>query len=237
ACAASAEAIAQGARAIARGEVDVVLVGGHDAMVHPLGMLSFQALGALGTVARPFDRRRDGFVLGEGAALLCLEAADRCKRPLGYVLGSGSSSDAYGVTAPHPSGMGAEAAMRRALRDAGVEPHQVDWVNAHATGTTVGDRAEMLALARVFGRVPVSSLKGAVGHCLAAAGALEAVATIAAWQHGFTPGTVGCEQPESDAQVLVGPLGRAPELVLSNSFGFGGQNVSLVLARDGRWTS
>lgn len=233
ACAAAAEAIAAGARAIARGEADVVIAGGHDAMVHPLGLLSFQALGALGPLgARPFDAERDGFVLGEGAAVLRLEAAERCERPLGYVLGAGSSLDASGVTAPHPEGRGAESAMRRALRDAGLGPDQIRWVNAHATGTPVGDRAEALAIARVLGpEVPVSSLKGALGHNLAAAGAIEAVATVLAWQAGFTPGTVGCERvdPTLGVRVQVQPRRAPPGVTLSNSFGFGGQNVSLVL--------
>ncbi|MFK7930642.1 MAG: beta-ketoacyl-[acyl-carrier-protein] synthase family protein [Myxococcota bacterium] len=234
ACAASAEAIAAGMRAIQRGHADVVLVGGHDAMIHPLGMLSFQALGALSTTtARPFDVSRDGFILGEGAAVLRLERLDRCATPLALVLGAGSSLDASGVTAPHPQGRGAEQAMRRALRDAGRSASDVTWVNAHATATPVGDRAEARAIARLFGpTVPVSSLKGAFGHGLAAAGALETVATVLAFNHGFTPGTVGCQTPDPslDIQVLMQPQGRPPGLTISNSFGFGGQNVSVVLA-------
>ena len=132
ACAAGAEAIALGMRAIQRGEADVVLAGAHDAMVHPLGMMSFAMLGALtNTVARPFDRRRDGFLLGEGAAVLRLERLDRCRtQPLAVLLGAGTSLDAHGITAPHPDGRGAEDSMRRALRDAGRRPSDVRWVNA-----------------------------------------------------------------------------------------------------------
>lgn len=234
ACAAAAEAIAAGARAIARGQADVVLAGGHDAMIHPLGLLSFQALGALSAgAARPFDGGRDGFVIGEGAAIVRLERLDRCDDPLGVIVGAGSSLDAHGVTAPHPQGLGAEAAMTRALADAGLPPSAVSWVNAHATATPVGDRAEARAISRVFGsRVGVSSLKGAFGHGLAAAGALELVATVLAWRGGFTPGTVGCEHvdPSLDIEVIRQPLNASPGVTVSNSFGFGGQNVSLVLA-------
>lgn len=235
ACAAAAEAIAAGARAVRRGEADVVVAGGHDAMIHPLGMLSFQALGALSPgAARPFDADRDGFVLGEGAALLVLRPLEQCPRPLGVILGSGASLDAHGVTAPHPEGAGAEAAMRRTLADAGLEASAIDWVNAHATGTPVGDRAEVRAIARLLGPdVAVSSLKGALGHGLASAGALELVATVLAWRHGFTPGTVGCARvdpslPEVD--VLREARPRPPGITLSNSFGFGGQNVCLAVA-------
>lgn len=242
ACAAAAEAIAAGARAIARGDADVVLAGGHDAMIHPFGVLSFQALGALSpTTARPFDGQRDGFVLGEGAAVVRLESLDRCPDPLGIILGAGSSMDAHGVTAPHPRGMGAERSMLRALADAGVSAGEITWVNAHATATPVGDRAEAQAIARLLGpRVGVSSLKGALGHTLAAAGALELVCTVLAWRGGFTPGTVGCLSVEEGLgiHVLQSPLSMPPGLTLSNSFGFGGQNVSLVLAPGGsEWSA
>jgi 3-oxoacyl-[acyl-carrier-protein] synthase II len=235
ACAAGAEAIALGMRAIQRGEADVVLVGAHDAMVHPLGMMSFAVLGALTqTVGRPFDRRRDGFLLGEGAAILRLERLDRCRtRPLALLLGAGTSLDAHGITAPHPDGRGAEDSMRRALRDAGKQPSDVRWVNAHATATPVGDIAEAKAIARLLGpEVPTSSLKGAVGHVIAAAGAVEAAATVLAMDRGFTPGTVGCEEPDDlGITVQLGPTASAPGLTLSNSFGFGGQNCTLVIDR------
>lgn len=234
ACAAGAEAIAAGARAIARGEADVVWAGGHDAMVHPFGIVSFEVLGALArTVGRPFDRRRDGFLIGEGAAILRLEPLDACESPLAILHGAGSSIDAYGITAPHPEGLGAEAAMRRALRDAGLSTADVDFVKAHATATPVGDVAEAAAIRRVFGGdVPVASIKGAVGHTLAAAGAVESVAVILGLSQGFTFGTVGCDEPDDlGIRVQVRPSDRAPRIVVANSFGFGGQNSSLVWGR------
>lgn len=233
ACAASAEAIASGVRAIARGEADRVVAGGHDAMIHPLGALSFEALGALGRrPARPLDRHRDGFTLGEGAALLCLEPPDRATDPVAFVLGSGSSCDAWGITAPHAQGEGAERAMRAALHDAGLAPQDIDWVKAHATGTPLGDAAEARAIARVFGSAtPVSSLKGAIGHTLAASGAIEVVLAILSMRAGFIPGTVGCVEPDDlGVDTLCSTSPRSPVRVLCNSFGFGGQNVSLVLA-------
>ena len=237
ACAAGAEAIAAGARSIARGDADLVLAGGHDAMVHPLGIASFEVLGALThTTARPFDRRRDGFLLGEGAALIRLERADRVSSPpLAYIMGAGTSLDAHGITAPHPQGNGAEAAMRSALHAAGVAHEAVDWISAHATGTPVGDVAEARAVSRVFGdRVRVAGQKGALGHTLAAAGALEAVVCILALSRGFMPGTVGCGDPDDlGIDVMLRPKMEAPGVVLSNSFGFGGQNCSLIFASEG----
>ncbi len=238
ACAAAAQSIAAGARAVARGDVDVAYAGGHDSMLHPIGALSFVVLGALSpTVGRPFDRRRDGFLLGEGAAILRLErAVDARARGvpvLARLLGAGTSVDAWNVTAPHPAGLGAATAMRRALVDAEITAFDVDYVNAHGTGTPVGDRAEALAVRAVLGDVPVSSFKGAVGHTIAAAGAVELALCLAALAEGVMPGTVGLEEldPECPANVLVGELARAPRILVSNSFGFGGQNCALVLAR------
>ncbi len=231
ACAAGAEAIAAGARAIARGEADVVWAGGHDAMVHPFGIVSFEVLGALArTAGRPFDRDRDGFLIGEGAAILRLEPLETCRNPLAVWLGAGSSIDAYGITAPHPEGLGAEASMRRALRDAKVQPEHVGFVKAHATATPVGDVAEASAIRRIFGdRVPVASIKGAVGHTLAAAGAVESVASILAIHEGFRFGTVGCEHPDAlGLRVQREPDATSPGIIVANSFGFGGQNCSLV---------
>lgn len=234
ACAASAEAIAAGARAIARGEADVVYVGGHDSMVHPFGILSFHVLGAISiTTGRPFDRNRDGFLLGEGAAVMRLERRDLCSNPMAFIGGAGSSIDAHGITAPHPNGEGAEASMRRAIKDAGLLPSDVDWINAHATATPQGDIAESRAIGRLFGdSVGVSSLKGLVGHCLAAAGAVEAVATVLAMDKGFTPGTTGCLDPDDfGLRVVMDTLDTPPDVALSNSFGFGGQNTTLLFER------
>jgi 3-oxoacyl-[acyl-carrier-protein] synthase II len=237
ACAASAQAIAEGLRTIQRGEADVAIVGGHDSMVHPLGMLSFVVLGALSPEAcRPFDAHRDGFSIGEGAAVLVLERADRAAarrhRPRAKLLGAGTSADAHAATAPHPQGVGAALAIERALRDAGLSADAIEYVNAHATGTPVGDVAEALAIARTIGSAPVSSVKGALGHTIAAAGAIEAAACVAALQGGFMPGTAGLISPDPACPIEVVQTPRAAtlEVVLSNSFGFGGQNAALVLA-------
>lgn len=235
ACAAASQSIAAGARAVAEGLVDVAFAGGHDSMLHPIGILSFVILGALSEgEARPFDRHRSGFLLGEGAALLRLErqedALARGAPVLARLLGAGSSVDAWNVTAPHPEGRGAELAMRRALRDAGLQPQDVHYVNAHGTGTPIGDRAEALAVSRVFGDVPVSSFKGAVGHTIAAAGAVEAALCLACFSEGVLPGTVGLQQPDPGcpANVLMEPVYQRPAALLSNSFGFGGQNCALI---------
>ncbi len=238
ACAAGAQAIAEAWRAVQRGEVDVAICGGHDSMIHPLGVLSFVVLGALSSgKCRPFDRGRDGFVIGEGAALLVLESARNAQargaRPLARILGAGTSVDAFQPTAPHPDGRGAILAMERALADATMAPEDVDHVNAHGTGTPLGDGIEAYAVSQVLGsEVPVSSIKGGVGHCIAAAGAVEAAACVAALDGGWTPGTLGLESPEEfPISVQREPREDAPQVILSNSFGFGGQNCALILGR------
>jgi len=238
ACAAAAQAIGEGLRAIRRGDADVAVVGGHDSMIHPFGMLSFIVLGALSpTACRPFDGHRDGFMIGEGAAILVLERAKyaeaRGARVRARLLGAGTSVDGYAATAPQPEGLGAEAAMRAALRDADIRPEQIDYVNAHATGTPVGDTAEAAAIQRVVPNAKVSSIKGAVGHTIAAAGAIEAAACVAALERGFLPGTAGLQTVDGQmsVDVLHAPIASAPEVVMSNSFGFGGQNASLVFGR------
>ena len=236
ACAAAAQSIAAAAWAVARGEIDVALAGGHDSMLHPIGYLSFVVLGALSpSRGRPFDRRRDGFLMGEGAALLQLESEAHAKARgapiLARFLGAGSSIDAHNVTAPHPEGLGAALAMKRALRDAGISASDVDYVNAHGTGTPVGDIAESAAIREVLGDVPVGSFKGAFGHCIAAAGAVELAWCIRGMAEGVTFGTVGCDvlDPAIRCNVLTAGSPRAPRVVLSNSFGFGGQNCALVV--------
>ena len=207
-------------------------------MLHPFGMLSFIVLGALSpTACRPFDRNRDGFVIGEGAAVLVLESAQRAQqrgvRAQARLLGAGTSADAYAATAPHPEGVGAERAMRRALRDAGIAPADVGYVNAHGTGTPLGDVAESKAVRRLLGDVPTSSVKGAIGHTIAAAGVLEAAACIAGLQGGWLPGTAGLSDPDPlcEVNVVVSPRETAVDCMLSNSFGFGGQNAALVWGR------
>jgi 3-oxoacyl-[acyl-carrier-protein] synthase II len=237
ACAAGARAIGSALMAVRRGEIDVALAGGHDSMTHPLGMLSFLVLGTLCEErCRPFDLHRNGFLLGEGAAVIVVEAAERARargaRPLARLLGVGTSLDAHAVTAPHPEGHGAWLAMRRALEDAGVGPEAVDYVNAHGTGTQVGDQAEACAIRRLFpDGIPVCSLKGSVGHTIAAAGPVELVGSIVTMLAGFMPPTVGCLDPDPACpiDVIQEPRWRTPRLILSNSFGFGGQNAAILV--------
>jgi 3-oxoacyl-[acyl-carrier-protein] synthase II len=238
ACAAGSQAMGAAFHAIARGEIDQALAGGHDSMTHPFGLLSFLVLGTLCEErCRPFDRQRNGFLLGEGAGVLVMESAESARargigRPLARFLGAGTSMDAYAATAPHPDGHGAWLAMVRALKDAGLRPAEVDQVNAHGTGTPVGDVAEARAIARLFpDGVRVCSLKGAVGHTIAAAGAVEIVGSILAMNAGFMPGTTGCTDPapECPIDVTLRPVARPPRVVLSNSFGFGGQNSAIVV--------
>ena len=239
ACAASAQAIAEGAWAIRRGELDVAIVGGQDSMIHPMGLLSFVVLGALAEErCRPFDRCRSGFMIGEGAAILVLENAEHARKrgrsARAKFLGAGTSADAWNVTAPHPDGAGARMAMERALRDANVKPSAIDYVNAHGTGTPLGDRAEASAICSVFGPdTRVSSIKGSLGHCIAAAGAIEAAASIASIEYGFIPGTYGLQNIDAACPIRAQaePSTVQTNLVLSNSFGFGGQNCSLVFGR------
>ena len=241
ACAAAAQAIAAGFRSVRRGEADVALVGGHDSMDHPMGLLSFVVLGALSnTRCRPFDQNRNGFMLGEGAGMLLLESLESAQRRgapiLAEVIGAGSSMDAWNPTAPHPEGVGAELSMRRALKDAQISFERVDYVNAHGTGTPLGDVAESAAIARVFGStMKVSSIKGAIGHCLAAAGAVEAVACVDMLSEQWLAGTVGLESidPECGVTVVTESAQTPVRTIVSNSFGFGGQNASLILKRFG----
>ncbi len=235
ACAAGAQALGLAARAVRRGDVQVALGGAHDAMIHPLGVLSFAALGALSEDrCRPFDRRRDGFTIGEGSAVLVLEDEDHARargaRVLGWLLGCGTSVDAWNLTAPHPEGRGAALSMRRALRDAGLGPEAVSHVNAHGTGTPLGDAAEARAVLDVLGpQVPVASIKGAIGHCIAAAGAVEAAAIVAGLSQGWSAGTAGLEEDDALGITLQrSPREDRPSVVLSNSFGFGGQNCTLL---------
>jgi 3-oxoacyl-[acyl-carrier-protein] synthase II len=228
---------------IRRGEAPMMVAGAADSMLHPFGLLPFVLLGATTTqtdpdlAGRPFDKDRDGFVMGEGAAFFVLEPLSRARaagrRVYGVVLGHGTSCDAYNVTAPHPEGAGAERAMRAALADAGLPPSAVDYVNAHGTGTPLNDVTEAAAIARVFGdRVAVSSSKGQLGHAIAAAGAVELAACLAAFAGGRLPPNAHLRTPDPKIAVdLVEREGRAatPSVILSNSFGFGGQNACLLL--------
>jgi 3-oxoacyl-[acyl-carrier-protein] synthase II len=245
ACSAGAHAIGEAARKIAYGDADAVMTGGSEASLTPLARAAFSALDALSPtgISRPFDARRDGFVMGEGAAILILEdaekAAERGARVLAKVRGFGATSDAYHLTAPDKEGAGAAAAIRKALEDAGVEAEDIVYVNAHGTSTPLNDRAETKAIKAIFGEdteIPVSSTKSAIGHLLGAAGAVEAVATILALRDRIAPPTLGYEEPEEGMDLDYVPgqtrqlrVNGKPAVGLSNSFGFGGHNVVLCL--------
>ena len=240
ACASGAAAIALGADLIREGAASCALVGGVDALTR-ICFMGFNALRLLDPEpCRPFDRDRKGMSIGEAAAFLLLEDAERCRargaRHHGELLGAAVTTDAHHVTAPHPEGEGMVRAMTQALRAAQVAPHEIGYVNAHGTGTLQNDRTEALALARVFGagRVLVSSTKSLVGHTMAAAGSLEAVATLLTLQHGLVPPTAHLEHvdPEIPFDCVPRVAREAPlDRALSNSFGFGGQNVSLIFGR------
>ncbi len=246
-CASGTIALGEAWRLLRDGVADVALAGGIEAPLGPLSFGAFAIIRAMSTrnddpsrACRPFDRDRDGFVMGEGAAVLVLETLDhataRGARIYAEVAGYGTTADAYHMTAPRPDGARAAAAMHRALDAAGVEPETVDWINAHASSTPLNDGTEALALHQVFGaatgRIPVSGTKPYHGHALGASGAIEAAIACLAMQRAWVPPTLNLDVPD-DACALdhVRGEGRAftPRTVLSNSFGFGGVNASLVL--------
>ena len=251
ACAAGAHAIGDAARLVGAGDADAVVAGGSEAALTPLARAAFGSLEATSPtgISRPFDARRDGFVMGEGAAVLVLEEAEAARARgatvLGEVLGYGATSDAHHLTAPDPDGAGAAAAIEAALADAGVEPPDVHYVNAHGTSTPLNDRAETNAIKAALGprahEVPVSSTKSAIGHLLGAAGAVEAVATVLALRDRIAPPTLGYEQPDPDLDLDYVAEGARPlatrngdrPVALSNSFGFGGHNAVLCLGVGG----
>ncbi|MFQ5556138.1 MAG: beta-ketoacyl-[acyl-carrier-protein] synthase family protein [Acidimicrobiales bacterium] len=243
ACAAGTHAIGNAARLVADGRCDIMLAGGSEAPMTPTATAGFGNMTALSSsgISRPFDLRRDGFVMTEGAAVLVLEEWDtalaRGATILAEVLGSASSADAHHITAPAPGGGGAAHCMQLALEDAGLEPTDVVHINAHGTSTDLNDAAEAEAISKVFGTSPgpiVTSTKGVTGHGLGAAGALEAAAVVLAMREGVIPPTAGLEQrdPELPAIDLVQgePRRWKPGPSLSNSFGFGGHNGTLVIA-------
>lgn len=249
ACAASSQAVGEATEIIRRGEADVMLSGGTHSMIHPLGVTGFNLLTALSTrndeptrASRPFDRGRDGFVLGEGSAMLVLEELEHAKARgahiYGEILGYGSTADAFRITDIHPQGRGAIACMHMALQDAGKNPEDIDYVNAHGTSTTVNDKVETIACKEVFGKarlgVPVSSTKSMMGHLIAAAGATELIVCLLAIRDGVLPPTINYEEPDPglDLDYVPNVARQAKcDTVLSNSFGFGGQNISLVVGR------
>jgi 3-oxoacyl-[acyl-carrier-protein] synthase II len=244
ACAAGANAIGEAARVVADGSADVMVAGGTEAVATPVALAAFWRMGALSSnpdpaaASRPFDADRDGFVMGEAAAFLVLEARDdavaRGATILGEILGYGRTCDAFHITAPADGGAGAESCMALALADAGITPGDVGHVNAHGTSTPLNDAAEAAAITKVFGAggVPVTSTKGVTGHCVGAAGAVEAVASLLALRHGAVPPTANFGRLGDGMEVDVvagGPRAVEPRPVVSNSFGFGGHNATLVL--------
>jgi len=244
ACAAGTHAIGEGARLVRDGTADLVLAGGAEAAITPITLSAFHRMGALSTfddptrASRPFDARRDGFVIGEGAAFLVLEplgrALERGADVYAEVTGYARTSDAYHITAPPPGGEGAAACMQGALDDAGIDQGAIGHVNAHGTSTPLNDAAEASAIRKVFAiSPPVTSIKGVTGHLIGAAGAVEAVASVLALRDELVPPTANVERVGDDIEldVVVGQardVARAP--VISNSFGFGGHNASLVIA-------
>ncbi len=249
ACAASSQAVGEATEIIRRGEADVMLSGGTHSMIHPLGVTGFSLLTALSTrndaptkASRPFDRLRDGFVLGEGAGMVILEELGRAQKRgahiYGEILGYGSTADAYRITDIHPEGRGAIGCMRMAIEDAGITPADVHYVNAHGTSTQVNDRVETIACRQVFGeramQTPVSSTKSMMGHLIAAAGATELIVCLMAIRDNALPATINYENPdpECDLDYIPNVAREATcNIALSNSFGFGGQNVSLVVGQ------
>jgi 3-oxoacyl-[acyl-carrier-protein] synthase II len=247
ACAAGAHAIGMGARLIRYGDADTVVAGGSEAAITPLGTAAFKRMDALSKtgISRPFDRRRDGFVMGEGAGVVVLEeeqaARERGARILGYLRGYASTSDAYHLTAPEPSGRGASKAIELALRDADIGADDVLYINAHGTSTPLNDRSETNAIKSALGeeraaQVPVSSTKSAIGHLLGAAGAVEAIATLLALRDRIAPPTLNYEEPDEGLDLDYVPRearplanGDARAIGISNAFGFGGHNAVLCL--------
>lgn len=246
ACAAGAHAVGTGMRLVRDGYADACLVGGSEAGITPLAGGCFDGMGATSAtgISRPFDRRRDGFILGEGAGALVLEREELARKRgaeiIGFIDGYAATADAHHLTAPDPEGAGSARAIELALTDAGWRPAEVDYVNAHGTSTPLNDRSETLALKRALGdeaaRIPVSSTKSSIGHLLGAAGAVEAVVTAQALQRRTIPPTLGYEEPDPELDLDYVPEGPRslssnghPPRAISNSFGFGGHNAVLCI--------
>jgi 3-oxoacyl-[acyl-carrier-protein] synthase II len=249
ACTTSAHSIGDSFRLIQRGDADAMICGGTEACITPMGIGGFAAMRALSTrndeperASRPWDRDRDGFVVGEGAGILVLEELEMAKSRganiLAEMAGYGMSADAFHVTAPPDNGDGAYRVMRNSMRDAGVQPEQIDYINAHGTSTEVGDRAETAAIKRAFGdhayKVAVSSTKSMTGHLLGGAGGLEAGITVMAIRDQVAPPTINYENPDPQCDLDYVPNQARPlkiDYALSNSFGFGGTNGSLIFKK------
>ncbi len=249
ACATATHSIGDAYRILQRGEADVMLAGGAEAAITPLSLAGFCAARALSIrnnepleASRPFDKERDGFVMGEGAAVLVLESLEhalaRGAKIYAEVLGFGMSADAYHVTAPDPEGDGATRCMVNAISDSGLEVGDIDYINAHGTSTPLNDKLETMAIKKVFGeyayKIPISSTKSMIGHLLGAAGGAELVATILSMQNNIIPPTINYENPDPDCDLDYVPnISREGEVraALSNSFGFGGTNAALVVKK------
>jgi 3-oxoacyl-[acyl-carrier-protein] synthase II len=249
ACAASSQAIGEATEIIRRGEADLMLSGGTHSMIHPFGLTGFNLLTALSTrndaptkASRPFDRERDGFVLGEGSGMLVLESLEHARargaRIYGEVVGYGSTADAFRITDTHPEGRGAISCMKMALDDAQLAGDAVHYINAHGTSTEVNDKVESLAIKHVFAeharKLPVSSTKSMVGHLIAAAGATELIYCLLAIRDNVVPPTINYEFPDPECDLDYVPNAAREvrcDVALSNSFGFGGQNISLIVRR------
>ena len=249
ACAASSQAIGEATEVIRHGDADLMLSGGAHSMIHPFGVTGFNRLTALSTrndaphkASRPFDLNRDGFVLGEGSGMLVLEELEHAKKRGAHIyaeiVGYGTTADAYRVTDSHPEGRGAIAAIRNALKDSGLPNEAIGYVNAHGTSTEVNDRSETIALKAVFGeyayRLPISSSKSMLGHLICAAGVVELIISVEVIRNGILPPTINYEtpDPQCDLDYIPNmPREKKVDNVLSNSFGFGGQNISLIVSR------
>lgn len=249
ACAASSQAIGEAFETIRRGDADIMISGGSHSMIHPLGLAGFNLLTALSTrndepqkASRPFDKNRDGFVLSEGAGVVILEelghAQKRGARILAELVGYGGTADAFRLTDPHPDGRGAVQAMRLALGHAGLKPDDIQYINAHGTSTQLNDQIETHAVKELFGSkakdIPMSSIKSMLGHMIAAAGAVELISSVLTIREGVIPATINYETPDEVCDLDYVPnIARKANVtnVLSNSFGFGGQNIALIARR------
>jgi 3-oxoacyl-[acyl-carrier-protein] synthase II len=248
ACAASSQALGEALEIIRHGDADLMLSGGSHSMIHPLGVTGFNLLTALSTrndapqkASRPFDRDRDGFVIGEGSGMLVLEEYEHAKKRgatiYAELTGYGTTGDAFRVTDSHPDGRGAIACMQAAIKDSGVPLSEIGYINAHGTSTQVNDRAETIAIKKIFGegayQIPVSSSKSMLGHLIAAAGAVELITCVMAMRRGVLPPTINYENPDPDLDLDYVPNEAREKKArhsVSNSFGFGGQNISLVVS-------
>jgi len=249
ACAASTQAIGEATQLIRHGDADLLIAGGTHSMIHPLGVTGFNRLTALSrrnddpkTASRPFDKDRDGFVLAEGAGAIILEELESAKRRgaviLGEIIGYGSTSDAFRVTDQHEEGRGGIAAVRMALEDAGLSTQDIQYISAHGTGTMENDSVETLVTKRVFGdqayKIPVSSVKSMLGHLIAAAGVVEFITCVLAIRDHILPPTMNLFTPDPELDldyIRSGPRKAPVEIAMSNSFGFGGQNNTVIVRK------